>query len=61
MFCCMGIKQRVALLKAVTYTSRIFSHIKNPFLIGPISASFSGYFRLFNTSQLKFKFKLIKA
>ena len=31
------------------------------FLNGPIPASFSVYFRLFNMSQLKFKFKLIKA
>ena len=28
---------------------------------GPIPATFSVYFRLFTMSQLKFKFKLIKA
>ena len=31
------------------------------FLNGPIPASFSVYFRLFNMSQLKFKFILMKA
>ena len=29
--------------------------------IGPIPASFIVYFRIFNMSQFKFKFKLIKA
>ena len=35
--------------------------VNSEFFYGPIPASFSVYFRLFNMSQFKFKFKLIKA
>ena len=46
------------------YVIKIFSIKRQKgylFKNGPIQASFSVYFRLFNMSQFKFKFKLIKA